>query len=143
MLNTIEFQEFIDNMNVILEHILFWSKSTMQRHLALLEKLIKFHEQHPSLAACTDQIFKMETLIKCFLCYLTARVTISQPLCKRNNNAKSTRISWPSLRTIHDDLLALIINFCPGVNQERMDEWLKRMNNHCQYPVEIFKMIET
>ncbi|KAK0476042.1 hypothetical protein IW261DRAFT_1421838 [Armillaria novae-zelandiae] len=107
MLSTIEFQEFMDNMNDATEHALFWSKSTMRRCLGVLEKLVKFHHQNPSMTAYADCVFETEMLMKCLLCYLTARVATSQALCERNNAEDSTRMSWPSLRTLCDDLLSL------------------------------------
>ncbi|KAK0214564.1 hypothetical protein IW262DRAFT_1485336 [Armillaria fumosa] len=100
MLSTIEFQEFMDNMNDASEHALFWSKSIMRRHLGLLEKLVKFHQQHPSMIAYTDRIFETEMLMK-------------SPLLGHS-----------------------VVNFCPGVNQERIDKWSERINN-------TFKLIKT
>ncbi|KAK0484277.1 hypothetical protein EDD18DRAFT_1361292 [Armillaria luteobubalina] len=143
ILATVEFQEFMEEMNEASEHALFWSKSTMQRQLRLLDKFITFHCKSPTLALYADKIFSVDSLTNCCCSYLTMHVQVSQASVRKGSDGSAERMSWPSLKTIRDDVLALIINFCPDATRELIDEWTERLNSHCQHLVETYSMVKT
>ncbi|KAK0479049.1 hypothetical protein EDD18DRAFT_1114011 [Armillaria luteobubalina] len=89
ILATVEFQEFMEEMNETSEHALFWS--------------------NPTLALYADKIFSVDSL------------TISQASVRKGSDGSAERMSWLSLKTICDDVLAL----------------------HCQHLVETYSMVKT
>ncbi|PBK68048.1 hypothetical protein ARMSODRAFT_1020075 [Armillaria solidipes] len=146
ILAMVEFQEFMEEMNEASKHALFWSKATMQCQLRLLDKFITFHRKSPKLAPYADKIFALDTLIKRCCYYLTMHVQVSQASVRKGPVAEDgsvERMSWPSLKTVRDDLLALIINFCPDATRELIDEWTEHLNSHCQHLVETYSMVKT
>ncbi|KAK0432813.1 hypothetical protein EV421DRAFT_1910665 [Armillaria borealis] len=159
ILATVEFQEFMEEMNEASKHALFWSKATMQCQLCLLDKFITFHCKSPKLALYADKIFALDTLIgeymllpdsiPCLPCKKNTVAIILLCMCKCHRSVKKgpvaedgsvERMSWPSFRIVHDDLLALIINFCSDATRELIDEWTEHLNLHCQHLVKTYSM---